>query len=214
MKGLLKRARVIQFENAEKPAQWGRRSELMEGVDVASFAGMLGITGSELIAAWPWHTDEKADYALVRRVIDSGSDELAAQTADVIDPNDERGFQHLVHLLPRLSRKQGSELAIKALRGSGNFALANFLAGGALRIEDPLTTSAGARLRATLGGVENRIVDQVVELQGLGIITARDRVGAVMGELHAAGVVQGDPRLDMLRLNEALEDRMAGGANP
>jgi hypothetical protein len=52
MKGLLRRSRVIEFENAKTPARRQGRAALFERIDMASFASALALTPEELIAAW------------------------------------------------------------------------------------------------------------------------------------------------------------------
>ena len=56
-KGLLRRTRVIDFATPKTPAQWQRRKILLDGTDLTSFAGALGLTPQDLIAAWDWNVD-------------------------------------------------------------------------------------------------------------------------------------------------------------
>jgi hypothetical protein len=53
--------------------------------------------------------------------------------------------------------------------------------------------------------------DQAAELHALGLIASREGARRSLERLTGAGLVQGDPRLDMLRLNAALDDK---GAKP
>jgi hypothetical protein len=210
-KGLLRRARAIEFENATKPAQWRRRSELLESVDIAAFAGALEMTGAELIAAWPWHHDEKADYALIALIMRTGTQALVAQAAEAVNPGDQHGMQHLLSLLPRLSPDQRSELGARLVRIAGHgFAAANTVAAGVLRVDNPLATPAGDALLAAVSREGTRPSDHAAELRALGLITAQPWARRILERLNTAGLVQGDPRLDMLRLNEMLEDRIGG----
>ena len=209
VKGLLRRTRVIQFENAKTPAQRQRRAVLLEGVDLAAFAGALGLAGPELMAAWSWNTDPEADHALIALVARSGTDALVMQVAEAVTHGDASGLHRLLTLLPRLTADQRSGLAATALSTRGcSFELARTIAGGAAHLENPLGSQAGAALLAAVAHPDTKPSDQAAELQALGLITDRAWARRVLERLNAAGIVQGDPRLDMLRLNDALDDRI------
>jgi hypothetical protein len=207
-KGLLRRSRVIEFENAKTPAQRQRRAALLESVDLAAFATALGLAAPELMAAWPWNADPDADHGLIALIARTGTDALVMQTAEVVLQGDASGLHRLLALLPRLTAAQRTTLAATALGARGcSLELARIIAGGAAHLENPLGTPAGAALLTALGRADAKASDQVAELQALGLITARAWARRVLDRLNAAGMVPGDPRLDMLRLNEALEDR-------
>jgi hypothetical protein len=208
VKGLFRRTRVIQFEKPKTPAQAKSRADLFESVDFAAFAGALGLTGQELIAAWPWYTDFSADTEFISQIVRSGTDALALQAAEQVINGDASAIHRLLPLLPRLTSGSRGALADAVLRRlSGNFERAMTVAGGPARLADPLATPAGAGLLSALGRADAKPTDCALELQALGLITDRAWAPRVLERLRAAGIVQGDPRLDMLRLNEALEDR-------
>jgi hypothetical protein len=208
-KGLLRRTRVIQFENVKTPAQRQRRTVLLGSVDIAWFAGVLGFTGAELIAAWPWYTEYDADRDLIAQVARSGSDALVMQAAEAVVEGDATVINRLMPLLPRLTPDRRAALAVALLhKPSCNFkVVARTVAGGSGRLEKPLDTAAGTVLLAAVGRADAKPADHVEELYSLGLITGHASARRTLERLNAAGLVLGDPRLDMLRLNEALEDR-------
>jgi hypothetical protein len=210
MKGLLRRSRVIQFENVKTPAQMHRRAALLESADIASLARALTLTSEELVDAWNWDVDRQADAALTSLVVRTGTDSLVAQTAEAASQCNASFF--LATLTPRLARGQRSELAEKVLRTrSFSFDMAKTIAGGTARLENSLTAPAGAALLAALRRDDAKPSDELTELFALGLITSRAAARQVLERLNGAGLLQGDPRLDMLRLNAALDDN---GAKP
>src|SRR6185369_14573602 len=96
---------------------------------------------------------------------------------------------------------------IELRRPHRRFELALSITGGAALLENPLGTASGADLLRLLGQSDAKATDWVDQLNALGLVTAHGWARRVMDRLNAAGIMQGDPRLDMLRLNEALEDR-------
>ena len=129
IKGLLRRSRVIRFENVKTPAQAHRRAALLESADIASFARALGLTPQELVDAWTWDVDRQADAALTSLVARTGTDSLVAQTAEAASQCDASFF--LTALTPRLAPGQRAELAERVLRARGfSFQMAKTIAGG------------------------------------------------------------------------------------
>jgi len=205
MKGLLRRSRVIQFENVKTSAQMHRRAALLESADVASLARALTLTPQELVDAWSWDVDRQADAALTGLVARTGTDALVAQTAEAASQYNASIF--LTALTPRLAPGQRSELAEKALRTQKfSFDVAKMIAGGTARLENPLTAPAGAVLLAALRRDNAKPSDELTELFALGLIASRTAARQALERLNGAGLLQGDPRLDMLRLNAALDD--------
>jgi hypothetical protein len=209
-KGLLRRSRVIQAEPAKTPAQWQRRKALFDSADLASFSGALGVTQQELIAAWDWNVDQAADLALVNLIVTTGTDAQVTQAADIISERDATGL--VVTLAPRLAPAARAEHAGAALNAHGiRFELAQLMAGPAARLNNPLSAPAGKALLAALQRDDAKPSDQAAELHALGLIASREGARRSLERLTGAGLVQGDPRLDMLRLNAALDDK---GAKP
>jgi Family of unknown function (DUF5691) len=210
MKGLLRRSRVIQFENVKTHAQAQRRATLLESADIASLARALTLTPQELVEAWSWDVDRQADAALTSLVARTGTDSLVAQTAEAASQCDASFF--LAALTPRLAPGQRSELAERVLRTRNfSFDMAKTIAGGTARLENPLTASAGATMLAALRRDDAKPSDQLTELFALGLLASRAAARQVLERLNGAGLLQGDPRLDMLRLNAAFDDN---GAKP
>jgi hypothetical protein len=210
MKGLLRRSRVIQFENVKTPAQARRRAALLESADIASLARALTLTPQELVDAWNWDVDRQADAALLDLVARTGTDSLVAQTAEAASQCNASFF--LDTLTPRLAPGQRSELAERVLRTRNfSFDMAKTIAGGTARLENPLTAPAGATLLAALRRDDAKPSDQLTELFALGLLASRAAARQALERLNGAGLLRGDPRLDMLRLNAALDDN---GAKP
>jgi hypothetical protein len=210
MKGLLRRSRVIQFENNKTHAQAQRRAALLASADITSLARALTLTPQELVDAWSWDVDRQADAALADLVSRTGTDSLVAQTAEAISQGDASVF--LAALTPRLAPGQRSELAEKVLRTRRfSFEMAKTIAGGTARLENPLTVPAGAVLLTALQRSDAKPSDELTELFALGLIASRAAARQTLERLNGAGLLQGDPRLDMLRLNAALDDN---GAKP
>lgn len=209
MRGLLHRSKAIQFENVKTPAQVHRRAMLLDSVDIAAFARALAMTPQELVDAWRWNADRQADAALIGVVARTGTDALVAQTAEAMSQSDASLF--LNALAPRLDPGQRSSLAKRLLHDRGfSFDIAKTLAGGAARLETPLSAPAGAALLAALKREDAKPSDEHVEFYALGLIASRAAARQALEKFNGAGLLQGDPRLDMLRLNAALDDKGAG----
>ena len=205
-KGILRRSRVIEAERPKTPAQWQRRKALLDNADLASFAGALGITPQELIAAWDWNVDPAADTALINLVVASGTDAQVADVARAIGEHDATGL--IVALAPRLAPAERARQAEAAMNAHGiRFELTQAMAGPAARLNDPLGAPAGKTLLTALRSDDAKPSDQAAELHALGLIASREGARRSLERLTAAGLLQGDPRLDMLRLNAALDDK-------
>jgi hypothetical protein len=101
---------------------------------------------------------------------------------------------------------------VTALNAHGiRFEAAQAMAGPAARLDDPLSAPAGKALLAALRRDDAKPSDFGGDLHALGLIASREGARRSLERLTAAGLLQGDPRLDMLRLNAALDDR---GAKP
>ena len=61
------------------------------------------------------------------------------------------------------------------------------------------------------GATMQNLPINLTELFALGLLASRAAARQVLERLNGAGLLQGDPRLDMLRLNAALDDN---GAKP
>lgn len=209
-KGLLRRSRVVQAEPLKTQAQSLRRKALFDGADLTSFAEALGLAPQELIAAWDWNADRAADAALVDLIVATGTDAQVTQAADAVNERDAPGL--IISLAERLAPAERARHAEAALNARDTrFELAQLIAGTAARLRDPLSAPAGKALLAALQGDDAKPSDQAEELHALGLIVSREGARGALERLAGAGLLQGDPRLDMLRLNAALDDK---GAKP
>ncbi|WP_439400735.1 DUF5691 domain-containing protein [Bradyrhizobium sp. DASA03068] len=209
-KGLLRRSRVVQAEPLKTAAQSLRRKALFDGADLTSFADALGLAPQELIAAWDWNTDQTADAALVDLIVATGADAQVSQAADAVSEHDATGL--IISLAARLAPAERARHAEAALNARGiRFELAQLIAGTAARLRDPLSAPAGKTLLAALQRDDARPSDDAEEFHALGLIASREGARGALNGLAGAGLLQGDPRLDMLRLNAALDDK---GAKP
>ncbi|WP_298877927.1 DUF5691 domain-containing protein [uncultured Bradyrhizobium sp.] len=204
-KGLLRRSRVIDFQTPKTPAQWQRRKALLDGTDLTSFAGALGLTPQDLIAAWDWHVDPAADAGLIKLIVETGTDAQLAQAAGVVSELDATGL--IAALAPRLGPAERARFAAAGLRAHGiGFEMAQVIAGVAARLDDPLAAPSGAKLLAGIRRDDAKPSDHAGEFRALGLLASQTAAQQTLQRLTAAGLLQGDPRLDMLRLNAALDD--------
>ncbi|MBR0686934.1 hypothetical protein JQ594_13475 [Bradyrhizobium manausense] len=204
-KGLLRRSRVVQIEAPKTPAQWQRRKALLDGTDLMSFSGALGFGPQDLIDAWDWNVDPAADTGLIKLILETGTDAQLAQAAGIVSEHDATGL--IVALAPRLTPADRARFASAGLRAHGiGFDMAQVIAGAAARLDDLLSAPAGAKLLAELRRDDAKPSDHVAEFQALGLLASRTAAQQTLQRLTAAGLLQGDPRLDMLRLNAALDD--------
>lgn len=204
-KGLLRRSRVIQIETPKTPAQWQRRKALLGGTDLMSFSGALGLGPQDLITAWDWNVDPAADAGLIQLIVETGTDAQLAQAAGIISEHDATGL--IVALAPRLAPAERARFAAAGLRTHGlGYELAQVIAGAAARLDDPLSVPAGAKLLAEIRRDDAKPSDHAAEFHALGLLASRMAAQQTLQRLTGAGLLQGDPRLDMLRLNAALDD--------
>jgi hypothetical protein len=205
-KGLLRRSRVIDFATPKTPAQWQRRKALLDDTDLMSFAGALGLTPQDLIAAWDWNVDPAADAGLVKLIVETGTDAQLAQAAQLISEHNATGL--IMALAPRLAPAERAKFAAAGLRAHGfRFEIAQIIAGAAARLDDPLSAPSGAKLLAEIRRDDAKPSDHPEEFRALGLLASQTAAQQTLQRLTSAGLLQGDPRLDMLRLNAALDDK-------
>ncbi|MDN5001686.1 DUF5691 domain-containing protein [Bradyrhizobium sp. GCM10027634] len=205
-KGLLRRSRVIDFQTPKTPAQWQRRKALLDGTDLTSFAGALGLAPLDLIAAWEWKVDTAADAGLIKLIAETGTDAQLAQAAQIVSEHNAAGF--IVALAPRLAPTDRTRFAAVGLHTHGiGFEMAQVIAGAAARLDDPLSAPSGVKLLAEIRRDDAKPSDHAAEFHALGLLTSQTAAQQTLQRLTAAGLLQGDPRLDMLRLNAALDDQ-------
>jgi hypothetical protein len=180
---------------------------LMGIAPIGFLAQALGLSPEELVEAWPWGNSPLEDLSLATMAARSGSDAVveaiaeALTAGDILDPNS------LAHLAPRLPPEQRRQAAAQVLRAKGSFGQALSVAGADGRLDEVMRTGAGAKLLAALASQDAKPTDQSAELLSLGLLASRAAAKQALEQLAAAGLIASDPRLDMLRLNAALEDR-------
>jgi len=207
-KGLIRRTRVVAARPMKTPAQRSRRQILFEAVDLAAFARALNGTPEELVALWPWSEDRQADQALVGMAERSGSDALVAALHDLLLVQGNVDVPAMLILVPRLDAAQRSDFALRVLRaGGGTFQMAVALTGGESPLDGAIDTTAGTVLLGALKAEDAaKRADLTAELHALGLIASHGAAREALDRLARAGLLAADPRLDLLRLNAALED--------
>jgi len=211
-KGLLRRSRTIAANVLKTHAQRIRRQTLFAGGDYAGFAAALGLSGEELAAIWVWGDDVQADIELAGMAERSASDAIVADLSAALIKLSLPNFRALLALASRIGPTQRASLAQRVLRGQGSYQDALAIAGGGGRVEAVTDVPAEAALLRALGSADARPGDHAPELQALGMLASRAGAQKALERLvRGAGLLQADPRLDMLRLNAALEDRGVQG---
>ena len=81
------------------------------------------------------------------------------------------------------------------------------IAGGDGRMEGLMRTAAADALLSALAAEDAKPTDQAAELLALGLLASRATAKDALERLGATGLIASDPRLDMLRLNAALDDQ-------
>jgi hypothetical protein len=207
-KGLIRRTRVVAARPIKTPAQRSRRQALFEAVDLTGFARALDGTPEELIVLWPWGEDRQVDQALVGMAERSGSDALVAALHEMLLAQATVDVPAMLALMPRLDAAQRRAFALRVLRaGGGTFQMALALTGGEGALDGVIDTTAGAALLGALKAEDAaKRADLNAELHALGLIASPGAARDSLDRLAGAGLLAADPRLDMLRLNAALED--------
>jgi hypothetical protein len=168
----------------------------------------LGLASTELVAAWPWGHDIAGDYQLTAMAARSASDAILDAIADAPTAGRSIDGHILVQLLPRLSQSRRRQVATRLLDApNASFAMVLAIAGGDGGIDDAILTPAGKALLDALKAEDMRSEDRADELLVLGLIASRSAARQALDQLAAAGLIASDPRLDMLRLNAALDNR-------
>ncbi|KTT98607.1 DUF5691 domain-containing protein [Sphingomonas sanguinis] len=203
-KGLLRRTRVIEPLPPKNIVYRNRRTDLFNTVSFDGFATALGLEGAELVAIWPWGGDALLDQGFAQMVARSANDPVVAATTDALTLAKTIDSDALEMLLPRLTIGQRHVAAERLIRANGaTFDMVRAIAGGDGDIDDAILMPAGtALLDAVEGGG-----DQADELLALGLLASREAAGQALDQLVAVGLIASDSRLDMLRLNAALDNR-------
>jgi hypothetical protein len=211
-KGLLRRSRTVAANVLKTHAQRIRRQTLFAGADYTGFAAALGMSGEELAAIWVWGGDVQADIELAGMAERSASDAIVADLSAALAEHSLPNLGALLALASRIGPTQRASIAQRVLRAGGSYQDALAVAGGGGRVDGVTDMPAEAALLHALGGADARPGDHAPELQALGMLASRAGAQKALERLvRGLGLLQADPRLDMLRLNAALEDRGVQG---
>jgi len=208
-KGWLRKSQEIVPQELKTPAQRTRRLALLGQLSIGAMAHALGLTPEALIAAWPWGRDVQADHALAAMAERSATDPVLLLVGDALVGLEPISLHALMPILPRMSVSWRRQTALQVLDAPGGaFATALMITGGDSEIDDAITTGAGRTLVAALRDAdEPKPTDHAAELLALGLVATRRAAKQALDHLADAGLIASDPRLDMLRLNAALEQR-------
>lgn len=211
-KGLLRRSRTVAANVLKTHAQRIRRQTLFAGADYTGFAAALGMSGEELAAIWVWGGDVQADIELAGMAERSASDAIVADLSAALAEHSLPNLGALLALASRIGPTQRASIAQRVLRAGGSYQDALAVAGGGGRVDGVADVPAEAALLRALGSADARPGDHAPELQALGMLASRAGAQKALERLvRGPGLLQADPRLDMLRLNAALEDRGVQG---
>lgn len=204
-RGWLRRTKVIAAREIKNHAQENRRRQLFAETEMDAFASALGMAPEELGVLWVWGQDRHADIAFagmaVRSAPDRAIDALAAQLREQSLPQ-----ARIAGILrPRLSATQRSGFGRQALANGDSFVAALAIAGPIGRIDKAIDTPTGGKLTAALAP-DSGPAALSGELHALGLLASRAGAAEALDRLSRAGLLTADPRLDMLRLNAALDE--------
>ena len=207
-RGLLRRTRIIVPRTLKTPAQRQRRQELLMRIDYPAFAGALEVDPLGAAAMWSWGADYHANEGFAAMIAASAPDAVVRAAVETLRDRAAEGAASLALLLPRLTDRERREVAEALLRTRGvSFADAASIGAGLCRVADPMRLPAGAALLTLLIADEGgKSPAAAAELQALGLVASREGARRAIERLGQAGMLAADPRLDMLRLNAALDD--------
>lgn len=208
-KGWLRKSLEITANDLKTPAQRSRRMALMDTLSFGAMAQAFKLTSEDLVAAWPWGYDVTADHALAAMIERSAADAVVQLAAEAMTTGGSINLHGLSPLLPRLPADWRRRLGMRVL-GTSNatFLPALEIAGNDGEIDGAIATSAGKQLLKLFAeSGETRQSDHAAELQALGLLASRDAAVEALRKLADVGLIASDPRLDMLRLNAALQTR-------
>jgi hypothetical protein len=212
-RGWLRKSLAIVPQELKTRTQRNRRAALMDALTFGAMAQALELEPEELAAAWPWGGDAIADQALATMMERSASDAAVALAAKALTAQATVNLHSLLPLLPRMSASGRRLVTSQVLAASGgSFVQALAVAGGDGEIDNAIGTAAGqAALTALAGCGADKPDDHAAELIALGLLASQAAAVQALEKLAEAGLIASDPRLEMLRLNAALEP---GGTRP
>jgi hypothetical protein len=207
--GWLRKSLEITAQELKTPTQRNRRAALMDMVTFGAMSQALDLTPEELVEAWPWGGDVQADHALAAMIERSAADAVVMFAAESMAAQATINLHGLYPLLPRLPADWRRQLGLNVLAaGGGTFMQALAIAGGDGEIDGVIATAAGEVLLSELAGrSDGKRTDHAIELLALGLLASQAAAVQALEKLAGAGLIASDPRLDMLRLNAALDSK-------
>lgn len=202
-KGLLRRTRVLVPHIIKTPAQRSRRAALFSQVDCMSFAGALDLEADALIALWPFGSDAQADHGFATMIEQSAPASIVnAMQARLMD-DVTMDVPVILAIRPRLDAVQREGFARRVCQANqGNFQTVLLIAGAGLDMDALIDTQPGKMLIAAAKAG----TDITSELAALALIASQAAAREAFDRLIKSGLMASDPRLDLLRLNAALND--------
>ncbi|MBV1830394.1 hypothetical protein HNW77_06770 [Komagataeibacter sp. AV436] len=189
-------------------AQKNTRWRLLYLVPVLDFAAALDLAPTDLSRLWPWNVDERLDMDFINMAAKSGPDAMLPGLLQAIlanGPPYRRDYDALAERLPVAARAQLARAPLAAEGRLAFFSALGLLAGRG-ELDDVVNTPA---FRAVLAArtAENGLSapNLATELLALGLLATPRAARQAMAALEQAGYLAADSRLDMLRLNIALE---------
>lgn len=210
--GFLRRTRTAAALQVKTPAQRSRRATLFGEIDLAAFAAALQMTPQELVASWPLGDDQEADGLLMAMVARSAPDAGVAFCLDRLSAQRTISVPLFISLAGRMTTRQKHAVMRRVLEADGGSFVTALDLGAGLGLDGALDTRAGRSLLKALADAQSNTTANMTfnpELYALGMLVSRDGARVAVDRLAAAGIVSADPRLDMLRLNAALEENGA-----
>jgi Family of unknown function (DUF5691) len=207
-KGLLRRTRVLVPRSIKTPAQRSRRDSLFAQVDFESFARALGVSPDDLVALWPFGNDAQADHVFATFTEQSASAHVINVLCARLMAAPTINVSIIIALKPRLAPEQRLALARRLLTAKGgNFGSVLLIIGAGAEM-DGLMESEPGKMLANIAASDGEIVP---ELRAIALIASSAAARAALDRLVGAGLTASDPRLDLLRLNAALNNDGVNG---
>jgi hypothetical protein len=175
---------------------------LLAQVDYVAFAGALSISPDDLAALWPLGADAQADYGFALMLEQSASATIINAISARLMQEKTMDISFIIALRQRLDIRQRGDLARRVLASTGgSFHAATAIAGPGSAIDGLIDTVSGKALVAATKGDS----DFSAELQALALLASQSAARSAFDRMIQAGLTPSDPRLDLLRLNAALD---------
>ncbi len=201
-KGLLRRTRVLAARPVKTQAQRSRRDALFAQVDFGGFAEALGVPAEDLVTLWPLGSDANADSGFAMFAGQSAAGHIVDALCGRLLAEPTIAVPAILALRPRLDSGQRRACAHRLADSKGaSFGSMLAIVGAGGELDDLIDTQPG---KALLGAAPGE-ADIAPELRALALIASQAAARAALDRLTASGMTASDPRLDLLRLNAALD---------